>query len=474
MVSIRMGDAMARLHTTKIDAEVDDLLLDLENPRTGTVKGQSEALEAIVRLNTQHFRNMMASIKANDLDPGDSFYVIADEEEEDNYTVVDGNRRLAALKVLYNPDLLDGTGLGDSIKKRLRETAAEFAPVEPLSCVLFENRADANEWIERRHGKNLEGEGRISWGALESDRFQKDRTVLDVIGFVERNSTFEEPDWHRIKKSVEKSPTTLRRFLVSKAGKHHLGFVETQGDDGPAFKRDPEYIIKVLSQLFSDIDAGEVTSRTYNKASEISEYFTSLPEDFGIDKQSETVPHTFASTDIKDGAKRPRLAAKSTTSAVIKTKKVTPHRTTLAPSKHAFAEPANEKGKQLLREASKLKLRDTPLGCAFLLRAWLEFSIETEMRKSGLSDKDSAGDTMDLKGRFLAVCQHLTTTAGRLAKAGDLNAIKAILTAKAGSVSFGALNGYIHNHFQKPSPDDLRNAWDSAIPFFTAIYGAHK
>ncbi|MDP3545522.1 MAG: ParB N-terminal domain-containing protein, partial [Phreatobacter sp.] len=120
---------MARLHTTKIEAEVDDLLLDLENPRIGTAKGQSDALESIVRLNTQHFRNMMASIKANDLDPGDSFYVIADEEDEGSYTVVDGNRRLAALKVLHNPDLLDGTHLSDSVKKRLRDASAEFAPV---------------------------------------------------------------------------------------------------------------------------------------------------------------------------------------------------------------------------------------------------------------------------------------------------------------------------------------------------------
>lgn len=465
---------MARLHTTKIDADVDDLLLDLENPRTGTVEGQSEALEAIVRLNIQHFRNMMASIKANDLDPGDSFYIIADDEDEGSYTVVDGNRRLAALKVLYNPDLLDGTGLGDSTKKRLRETAAEFAPVEPLSCVLFENRADANEWIERRHGKNLEGEGRISWGTLESDRFQKDQTVLDVIGFVERNSTFEEADWHRIKKSVEKSPTTLRRFLVSKAGKQHLGFLEKQGEDGPAFKRDPGYIIKVLSQLFSDMDAGEVTSRTYNKASEIAEYFASLPKDFAVDKQAETAAHSFASTDIKDGTKRPRLAAKAATAPAVKTKKVSPPRPTLAPNKHQFAEPANEKGKQLLREASKLKLRDTPLGCAFLFRAWLEFSIETESRKSGLSDKDSKGKTLDLRGRFGVVCDHLAATPARLANPDDLKPIKAILTPKNGPVSFGALNGFVHNHFQKPSPDDLRNAWDSAIPLFTAIYGAHK
>ena len=435
--------------------------------------GQAEALEAIIKLNGQHFRNMMLSIKENDLDPGDSLYVIVDEEDDDSYVVVDGNRRLAALKVLNNPILLNGTNLGDSTKKRLRDAAGSFTPLDPLSCVVFESREDANDWIERRHGKGLDGEGRIPWNTLESDRFQKDRTVLDVIGFVERNSTFDEADWQRIKKSVEKSPTTLRRFLVSKAGKQALGFVEKDDSEGPAFKRDPGYIINVLSHLFADIDAGEVNSRTYNKASDIEEYFLGLPAALGVGKQKESTSQAFANTNVKDGVKRPRLSKKATTAAPIKTKKVTPHRLTLAPAQHPFAEPAEEKGKQLLRETSKLRLKDVPLACAFLFRAMLEFATDTEMRASGISDKNAAGETLDLKGRFNAVADHLTKTSGRLGGKGDLNAIKATLNAKHGTVTIGALNGYIHNRFQKPSPDDLRNAWDHAVPLFTAIFGVH-
>ena len=464
---------MPRLKTTRTEAEVGDLLLDLENPRTGKVVGQAEALEEIIKLNGQHFRNMMQSIKENDLDPGDSFYVIVDDDDENSYVVVDGNRRLAALKVLNNPVLLDGTKLGDSGKKRLREAAGSFAPIEPINCVVFESREDANEWIERRHGKGLDGEGRIPWGNLESDRFQKDRTVLDVIGFVERNSTFDEADWQRIKKSVEKSPTTLRRFLVSKAGKQWLGFVEKDASDGPAFKRDPEYIIKALSQLFEDIDAGEVNSRTYNKASDIEEYFQGLSSAIGVDKQKETAPHAFATTDLKDGVERPRLATKPSPATPAKVKKVTPLRLTLSPACHPFAEPVDEKGKQLLREASRLRLQDVPLGCAFLFRAMLEFAIDTEMRVSGIPNKDAAGDALGLKGRFNAVAVHLTNTPGRLGTKGDLNAIKTTLNAKLGSTTIGALNGYIYDRFQKPSPDDLRNAWDHAVPLFTAIFGAH-
>lgn len=164
---------MPRLRTTRTEAEVGDLLLDLDNPRTGTVDGQSEALESIIKLNGQHFRNMMLSIKENDLDPGDSFYVIINDDDEDSYIVVDGNRRLAALKILNNPNLLDGTKLGDSAKKRLRDAVGSFEPIEPVNCVVFESREDANEWIERRHGKGLEGEGRITWARLKAIDFKK-------------------------------------------------------------------------------------------------------------------------------------------------------------------------------------------------------------------------------------------------------------------------------------------------------------
>ncbi len=232
-------------------------------------------------------------------------------------------------------------------------------------------------------------------------------------------------------------------------------------------------MIKVLSQLFSDIDAGEVTSRTYNKASEISEYFEALPEALSVAKQVETVPYRFASTDLKDGVKRPRLAAKAAPAPVAKVKRITPPRMTLAPARHPFAEPTEEKGKQLLREASRLKLRDVPLGCAFLFCAMLEFATDTEMRVSGISDRNADGQSLDLKGRFNAVADYLINTPGRLQKKGDLNPIKTTLNAQHGTVTIAALNGYIHNRYQKPSPDDLRNAWDHAIPLFRPSPSGH-
>jgi len=116
------------METEKLEIEVDDLLFDHDNPRTGQVASQSEALAAIVRLSARNFKNMMQSIKEHGLDPGDSFYLVQEEEEGDGYTVVDGNRRLAALKVLNNPDLLQGTDLSETVKRPLIKEAEGYLP----------------------------------------------------------------------------------------------------------------------------------------------------------------------------------------------------------------------------------------------------------------------------------------------------------------------------------------------------------
>lgn len=270
------------LFMARMELSIDDLLLDPDNPRIGSADSQAEALEAIVRLDANHFRTMMRSIVDHGLDPGDSLYIIREAGEGEGYTVVDGNRRLAALKVLNEPAVLQGTGLGDTIVKRLAKVAEDFdaASADLVSCVLFDTRADADEWILRRHGRGMEGEARIPWGTLEIQRFQKDRTVLDVIDFVERNSTFSNDDWAQIRAEIEAKPSVLRRFLDSKKGRDWLGMSvkDEGGEKVPVFTQPPKFVLDVLTGIFEGIHAKRIDTRSHNKASEIEAYFDGLPK----------------------------------------------------------------------------------------------------------------------------------------------------------------------------------------------------
>jgi hypothetical protein len=227
----------------KLELDIDDLLLDVDNPRIGEAASQTEALAAIVNLDSRHFKTMMESIRDHGLDPGDAFYIIEEEGFED-YVVVDGNRRLAALKVLHEPNLLHGIEITDTIRNRLAKVTGGFdrKSVETVNCVLFDDRATADDWILRRHGRGTEGEARIPWGTLEIQRFQKDQTVLDVIDFVAKNSTFTDHKWATIKSEVENKPSIVKRFVESKPLKKLLGLSvrEEDGQRLPSFTIEPE------------------------------------------------------------------------------------------------------------------------------------------------------------------------------------------------------------------------------------------
>ena len=198
---------------------VKDLRLDLENPRIrGPVASQSEALEALIDLDLDHFKTMMASISDHGLDPGDSFYVLADATESGTYIVADGNRRLSALKVLQDPALLTATNLADDVKKSLTRAAGNLddSPIETVDVVIFPDRASADEWMDRRHGRALEGEARILWSTTEKQRIQEEESLLDVIDSAENNSGFMVDEWAAIKRNVEAKTSVLSRFLLAR------------------------------------------------------------------------------------------------------------------------------------------------------------------------------------------------------------------------------------------------------------------
>lgn len=462
---------------------IEDLLLDLRNPRIGEVPDQPAALTAIIELDLKHFRNMMRSIAEHGLDPGDSFYIVDESAGGTgaDYTVVDGNRRLAATKVLINPDLLKSTGLVESVTKPLIRIAEGFDSdkVAEVSCVLFEDRAIANEWILRRHTGGRAGEGRISWNPLEIQRFKDDRKLIDIIHFVEANSTFSDEDWTEIKTAVLNAPSTLERLVDSKTGRERLGLkmIEVEGGAQPHFDQDVKYALELLSRIFSDIKDEKIDTRRLNTAAEITAYFDDLPKELqpGAKKKGSLQP--FVTAKVTDKTTRPRAGATASAKTKGKASAAKPAvsrapkvRKTLAPKQHPFKVPTNNKALDLLREAGRLNYVDTPLASAYVFRAFIEHTVGAYFKTHSLPTVGADGKALDLAKRAGAVVEHLIS-AGKGSRT-DLNGAKQTLTNKTGPTSVSSLNGYHHGSYQIPDGNNLRVAWDNCVPLFIAIYGA--
>lgn len=458
-----------------LELSIDELLLDEDNPRLGSVNSQSAALEAIVHLNEAHFRNLMLSIKNNGLDPGDSLYVIEEDGGED-FIVLEGNRRLSALMVLNSPDVLDGTEVPETIKKSLVRAAAGFdrTKIEPIRCVKFDHREDANEWIYRRHTGTADGEGRIQWGPLEIQRFSGDRSILDVIDFVGRNADYSDDEWESTKSVIEsRKSSNLARLLESAAGRKHLGISVSNHGDGkaPMLASDPHWALKVLRRIIDDVRDGIVDSRDLNKASDIDAYFQNLPKSLQPQNGKSNTPRPFKDIDIK---KRSAAAAETKSSTKQKTKSSPKPRTTLAPKRHQFNAPTSTKGETLIREASSLDASRFTISAAFVLRSFVELAVNDYMDANKISktEKNAKGQTveLDLTQKAERVVQHIVA-AGSFTNA-DLRGFRNHILTKTSPTSIQSLNGFVHNKFQIPTADALRAGWDCSVPIFTAAYGS--
>ena len=457
------------------ELSIDELLLDEDNPRLGSVNSQSAALEAIVHLNEAHFRNLMLSIKNNGLDPGDNLYVI-DADDEEDFIVLEGNRRLSVLMVLNNPDVLDGTEVPETIKKSLVRATAGFdrTKIEPIRCVKFEHREDANEWIYRRHTGTADGEGRIQWGPLEIQRFSGDRTVLDVIDFVGRNADYSDDEWESTKSVIEsRKSSNLARLLESAVGRKHLGISISNNGDGktPMLGSEPKWALRVLRRIIDDVRDGIVDSRDLNKASDIEGYFQNLPKALQPQKSKSGTPLYFKEIDIK---KRPSAATTKKTATRQKTKSSPRPRTTLAPKRHPFNAPNSTKGETLLREAGNLDASRFTVSAAFVLRSFVELAINDYMDANRIAklEKNAKGTDVkvDLTQKADRVLKHIV--AADSSKNADLRGFRNNILTKTSATSIQSLNGFVHNKFQIPTADALRAGWDCSVPVFIAAYGS--
>ena len=139
----------------------DKLLLDVENPRFGLSESssQSEALKYL--FDTSDIKELWHSIVENGFLPYEPL-VAFQVPGTDKYIVVEGNRRLAAVKSLLKPELI----------REFSKTSVPSVPskhqgtLAKLPVTVITNRDDADEYIGYRHVN-----GSRNWEPLAKARF---------------------------------------------------------------------------------------------------------------------------------------------------------------------------------------------------------------------------------------------------------------------------------------------------------------
>jgi len=135
------------------------LLLDIENPRFGlsAAQNQAEAIEILAR--KADLKELWDSILLKGFE---AFEPLVAFKDGDHYIVVEGNRRLAAVKSLLEPDRLSEVRV--TVPQPIPENVAPTLDRLPVNVV--EHRDEADDYIGFKHIN-----GPASWDALAKARF---------------------------------------------------------------------------------------------------------------------------------------------------------------------------------------------------------------------------------------------------------------------------------------------------------------
>jgi hypothetical protein len=448
--------------TTK-NLKINQLVLDLQNPRIGKVGDQRQAMQAIIYDQDIKLVNLAEHIVENGLNPLDRLLVL--KNERGKYISLEGNRRTVALKLLANPAVLTGLDVRPAMKRRLEALARRFdkSKIEPIASFEVLSRAEANQWIGQRHKGEDEGRGIVGWSAEATKRFVGQDPALQALDFVRQRAQLTPSQREAIS---DKFPlTTLDRLLSSPAIRNKIGLdikENTIVTDLPL-----EEVIKPLQRIILDLALKKINVTALKLVKQQLDYISkfdleNLP-DFSR-RTGESLPLDMLDEEILPPA-APIVRQKPP-----KTPR-TPSRTALIP-KSCHLNVTNNNTLEIYEELKKLSLNKFPNAIAVLLRVFMENSTDHYLDKHRIPLKyrpssSSRDRHKPLEMKVNEAIEHMIVS-GEERK--TFSGVTRALSDQNHPLSIDVQHAYVHNRYVTPGERDLVLAWDNAQIFFEKIW----
>lgn len=153
---VRMDNKIVEIDTKKLD-------FDPQNPRFFRLNDASNAATVIEEmLDDESVHDLMLSIGQQGYFPGEPLLAV---KTNGNYIVVEGNRRLAAVKLL-NGDLHPPKRKLKGVQEIIEDTTHK---PKKLPCIIYENREDVLRYIGYRHITGVK-----EWDSLSKAKYLKE------------------------------------------------------------------------------------------------------------------------------------------------------------------------------------------------------------------------------------------------------------------------------------------------------------
>ncbi len=381
-------------------------------------------------------------IAENGLNPTERLLVV-DDPGGRNYRVLEGNRRVACIRLLGNPALADGTSIAGSIK-RVAKTAE---PPTRADCVILDDVEDADHWLLIRHTRGHRGAGVQAWNTLAATRFAQQRegkphddnlaglAFLDAValGYPD-NATLQS----LVEAIAEKRLTTVGRLARDQAFRDKFGVSGDKG--GPlAFAFPASQLEPVFEHLLNDL-ATEVTVTTLKRKDQRETYLRDkVPDPDPKHRLQQAVSLGDAPTPRSEPAS-PATPPKPKP----KPKRPKPEKPLGTLSLSSLGPRVHD----LLDEFQSLSVDRQPNSSGILLRVIVELAVDSYLMKT----RGKANG--EFKNRIRRALKDVEPTEQDAAFQG----VRQGLGDGSSIFSITTLHGFVHNADYHPDPATVR-AW---------------
>lgn len=431
-----------------IQAKIEDLFFDVDNPRYESLDDQRNALQKIVTDQKEKIFILAEDIVTQGLNPADLIIVIESEKGNGKYIVLEGNRRFATLKLLSNPHLLESITMAPSLKKKFKDLIIKFdkKEIEPISCVLCDSRQEADHWRMLRHTGENRGAGIVGWDGIATARFVGNNVSLQALNFVKKQGgvKINDPDKFRI--------TNLGRLLGDPHVRDVLGISIIDGKLCSEFA--PNEILKGLNKIISDVQDPSFTVSHIKHKSQREEYANKIGKSHLPDKNKK-ISTWYLESEEKVPKDKPKKIIRPST-----------ERKVLIP-RDCILRISDPRINAIYIELRRLKIESFSNAIAVLMRVFLELTTEFYITDKKLPGLDLNNPDLSLHAKVTAVADHLVSTG---VPKNDLRGIRAAVCNKLSPFSIYTLHSYIHGRYSQPKPKDLLIDWDNVRIFFEKIW----
>lgn len=435
-----------------ITMKVVNLILDEDNIRLENSIKSQDALIHDLFIN-QDALEIVESIGRNGLFPHELPIVV---KEKGKYIVLEGNRRVAALKAIINPSLVPNMqNKINHIKKSNKDL-----PITEIEVKVAPSRNAATYLIGSIHTENTRRRwsplrqayfysAQIESGSKKFEELVKEYPGIDIAKFIKmwqmhtlaRSIKYDSDDVARVIANQQKFPiSTLERFYENDAFKEKFHFdFDSKGNirigvQEKSFK-------EALKTVMTDIANGVVDSRNSNTIDDIKKHLERWQPPKG------------------NAAVKPTTVIKPKPTVIppvqLSSRGIAP-RDMVCTLKY----PALNR---VLLELQSIDYRKYPNATHDLMRSFLECSLKAyfDYKKIVVTHK---GPFTFLKDLLIEAEKHFLT-----AKRNLVQPIKIIRGSDSYLYSEDFLNAINHNHSVFATGDGVKNAWDQMEPVLRFI-----